>query len=393
MTYAGTGVDYRSMDPFKIFCQKRAEQTANNALRLGAESIEATRGESVYMVKIGDDYFGHVEEGLGTKDVVADDTRKLMRTVARSMRNFTGKTYYDQIGQCTLAMIVNDMITLGIFPISAAMHLAVGDSTWFNDEQRSEDLANGWGNACNLARCIWGGGETPTLRGLVNRTPVLSGSAFGKAKNGRCIDPVNIQHGDAIIILESSGLHANGYTLARKIATNLDPFWRRIAHRLDPQRFPPHGYLEKLSDGRYFGEALLDPTHIYVGAVEDCMDAGVDIHYAVNVTGHGWRKLMRANQRFAYNIDRLPARLPIFDFIQKHGPVSDYEAYGNFNMGAGFVLYVREGNVDKALGVLNRESTYPFRSFRAGWIEKSDVKRVIIRPKRLEFSTETLAVR
>ncbi|HEY9583924.1 MAG TPA: AIR synthase-related protein, partial [Candidatus Paceibacterota bacterium] len=259
--------------------------------------------------------------------------------------------------------------------LSVAMHVAVGTSDWFNDEKRSGDLIAGWKNACNLARCAWGGGETPTLRGIVvPETVLLSGSATGVIKKpmSRLILGDTIQHSDRIVIIESSGIHANALTLARKIADNL-----------------PEGYLTKLSDGRTYGETLLDPTHIYVGLVEDCLNSGVDIHYAVNITGHGWRKLMRATQSFAYVIDTLPTQLPIFDFIQQYGPVDDVEAYGNLNMGAGFALYVEEDDVNVVIDIAGELN---LGAFVAGHIEKGE-KKVIIKPKGLEYAAETLAVR
>ncbi len=364
MTYAGVGVDYEAMDPFKRLAQAAGRETAKNILRLGFSEVEMSRGESAYLMDAGDHYVAHVEEGLGTKDLVAD-----------AMYRLTGKSYYDRIAQCTVAMIVNDMITLGALPLSVAMHLAVGVSSWFNDEKRCGDLIDGWKKACELARCTWGGGETPTLKGIVHPDAVvLSGSAVGVVSpKSRLVNAANIRHGDAIVIIGSSGIHANGLTLARQIAGKL-----------------PEGYLTKLSDGRLYGEALLDPTMIYVPLVEDCFNEGVEIHYAVNVTGHGWRKLMRATQPFSYIIDHIPAPHPVFSFIQEHGPVDDKEAYANLNMGAGFALYVRDIDVRKVLATAH---LLDMSALQAGTIESGKVKRVIINPLGLEYLGQTLGVR
>lgn len=366
MTYTGVGVNYDAMDPFKRMAQTAGRKTADNIRRLNNgefQEVEMSRGESAYLIEAAKSYFAHVEEGLGTKNLVAD-----------AMYRLTGKSYYDHIAQDTVAMIVNDMITLGAVPLSVAMHLAVGDSNWFNDEQRCRDLVEGWKNACNLARCVWGGGETPTLKGVVvPKAIVLSGSAIGLVKpKERLITANNIQHGDVIVLVESSGIHANGLTMARKIADKL-----------------PDGYLTPLDDGRTYGETLLDPTHLYVALVEDCLNRGVNIHYAVNITGHGWRKLMRATQSFAYIVERLPKQLPIFDFLQEHGPVDDAEAYGNFNMGAGFALYISEADADAVLEVA---TSHKLGALRAGHIERGE-KKVVIKPKGLEYSGATLSVR
>ena len=364
MTYAGSGVDYGALDPFKRRAQLAGQSTADVIRRLGVSEVEMSRGESAYLIETPDTYLAHVEEGLGTKNLVADAMYRLIPT----------RSYYDHIAQDTVAMIVNDMITLGALPLAVAMHLGVGSSDWFKDERRTDDLVEGWRKACQLARCAWGGGETPTLSGVVEAAAVvLAGSAIGMIKpKGRLIRP-NIQDGDAIVIFDSSGIHANGLTLARAIAERA-----------------PNGYLTLLSDGRTYGEALLDPTHVYVGLIEDCLNRGVGIHYAVNITGHGWRKLMRAPDPFAYVVERVPVPPPVFDFIQSIGAVDDAEAYGNFNMGAGFAIYVPEADVAMVLDIAK---SFRFQALRAGHIEKSPTKRVVITPKSLEYSAETLGVR
>lgn len=388
MTYKDAGVDYDAMDPFKRAAQMAARNTAKNILRLNNghfKEVEASRGESAYLIETPDSYLAHVEEGLGTKNLVAD-----------AMYELTGKSYYDAIAQDTVAMIVNDMITLGAMPLSVAMHLAVGDSEWFGDENRSTDLIEGWRRACDLARCTWGGGETPTLKGcVVPGSVVLSGSASGVVMpKQRLIKTENIRHGDSIILVESNGIHANGLTLARRIAERQDSTWTKLGNLFSPDRFPlqalPQGYLTKLEDGRTYGETLLDPTHIYVGLVEDCLEAGVKLSYVVNVTGHGWRKLMRAPQMFAYIIDNLPRRQPIFDFIQKYGPMDDYEAYGNLNMGVGLALIVSRRDESKVISIA---ASLGLTAIYGGHVEMTQDKCVVITSKNLTYSASTLGVR
>jgi len=378
MTYKDTGVDYDAMDPVKRFAQLAGRETAVFLERFGFKEVEWSRGESCYLIATPFGYIGFVVEGLGTKNKVADSLREALYMLAIQIHRLTGKTFYDQVGQCNVAMAVNDLITLGALPLVYGQYLGIGASDWLKDGQRARQLIEGTKNACILARCSWGCGETPTLKGIIfPDTADLAGATVGFARKDQLINPANIRPGDAIIFAESSGIHANGLTLARGISDKL-----------------PDGYLTKLSDGRTYGETLLDPTEIYVGLVEDCLKAGVDIHYAVNITGHGWRKLMRATQPFAYIIETLPTQLPIFDFIQKHGPVDDREAYGNLNMGAGFALYVPEEDVAKVLAIGNPSMSPDSDSvFRAGHIEASDIKKVVIKPKGLEYLGSTLGVR
>ncbi len=364
MTYSGSGVDYDSLDPFKRAAQKAAQSTSKNIERFNFRELAISRGESVYLVETPNNYIAHVEEGLGTKNIVAD-----------RMYELTGKSFYKNIAQDTVAMIVNDLITMGALPVSVAMHLAVGDSNWFKNEEISKDLIEGWKSACNLSGCVWGGGETPTLKDIVNpKTAVISGSAVGVIEPKERIIKVDIEDGDTIILIKSSGIHANGLTLARKIAENL-----------------PDGYLTKLEDGRSYGEALLDPTIIYAPFIEDCLDKKIPIHYAVNITGHGWRKLMRATKPFIYTIENIPEPHPVFKFIQKQSGDDDAEMYGNFNMGAGFAVYAPRKNAEEITAIAEKNN---LKAFIAGNITSSEnEKRVVIKPKNIMFEDSSLGVR
>lgn len=367
MSYKDSGVDYGAMDPFKRACQMAAKQTAKNMERFGLKEVGSSRGESAYLFEAADCLWGYVEEGLGTKNLVADAVRK-----------YTGETYYDKVAQCTLAMIINDLITLGALPVVTAMHVAVGSSDWFEDEQRYTDLIQGWQKACHMARCAWGGGETPTLKGIVEPgTAVLSGSGIGIVKpKSMWIDHRDIEIGDVIMLIGSSGIHANGLTMARKIAEKL-----------------PRGYEQLIEPGHVsYGEAILMPTIIYARLIEECLNQGVDIHYTVNITGHGWRKLMRAEENLRYIIEKVPEPQAVFRVIQEYGKVSDRDMYGDFNMGAGFALYVPERDAEE---VENIAESLQMNALKAGFIEGSpdEDKHVIIEPKGLEYSGQDLQVR
>ncbi|MCX6744786.1 MAG: AIR synthase related protein [Candidatus Parcubacteria bacterium] len=366
MTYQGTGVNYDDMDPFKRLAQKAGLETAINIRHLNMTEFTPSRGESAYLVDCGDYFLAQVVEGLGTKNLVAE-----------AMQRLTGELHFDKIAQCCMAMIVNDLITVGALPISAAMYLAVGDSAWFKDEERAKSLIDGWKHACNLSSCTWGGGETPTLKGIINPDTIdLSGAAMGIIRNKQhLITGGKIKHGDVIIIFASSGIHANGLTLARKIAEKL-----------------PQGYLTPIDHtGQTYGRALLEPTEIYVPIIQDCQQWDVDIHYAVNITGHGWRKLMRSQEPFVYVIESVLDPQPVFQIMQKHGPVDDEEAYGNLNMGAGFAIFVSQKDVEVVADIA-KATNIPI--IATGHIEKrGGEKKVIIEPKGITFEGESLQVR
>ena len=157
VNYAQTGVDHSVMDPLKKSAQQAGKQTSKNLLDFGAKEVEQSRGESAYVWEEGDCYRAFVVEGLGTKNLVADQMQKL-----------TGKTYYDQVAQDTVAAIVNDILTVGAVPQVVNAYFGSGGPSWFSDTPRSQSLIDGWAQACNLAGATWGGGETPGLAGIIN---------------------------------------------------------------------------------------------------------------------------------------------------------------------------------------------------------------------------------
>ncbi|MBI5414292.1 phosphoribosylformylglycinamidine cyclo-ligase [Candidatus Peregrinibacteria bacterium] len=363
--YKGSGVHYDLLDPFKIAAQKAAAQTDGNIDYLHLKELPESRGESAFLVEMNGVYIAHVEETLGTKNLIAD-----------AMYKITGKSYYDTIAVDTVGAIINDLITTGALPISLAMHLAVGDSHWFEDTQRQNDLIAGWKKGCNLSSAVWAGGETPTLQGIIEEnTVLLSGSATGIIQNkDHLIRSSNLQDGDRIILLESSGIHANGASLCRKIASETS-----------------EGYETRLSDGRMFGEAVLDETIIYVPVLKDCVASNIHLHYMSHITGHGLRKIMRATQPFAYIIENIFEPLPVFDFIQKKSSLDDTEMYGTFNMGVGFAMYISPNDVEKVLAICSKNG---IRAINAGYVQsKKDSKSLSILPKRIEYAGESLAVR
>src|SRR6476469_932248 len=120
LSYEQSGVDYDRLDAFKRACQQAAASTTGALKAHGLSEPPAIRGESAYLIETPDEYLAHVEEGLGTKNIVADAMLKL-----------TGKSFYRNIGIDTVATIVNDLVTTGALPLSVAMHAAVGDAAWF----------------------------------------------------------------------------------------------------------------------------------------------------------------------------------------------------------------------------------------------------------------------
>lgn len=350
LTYEQSGVDYTKIDPVKVLAQGAARKTGKNLLAEGFTEVEASRGESAYVIDVGDFYLASVTECLGTKALVAD-----------KMRAITGKTYYDSIAQDTIAMAVNDLIAVGAKPLSIHAYWATGGIAWFDDHQRVQDLVDGWKRTCDEIGVAWGGGETPSLSGVVEANAIdLAASCMGIIKpKERLTLGTQLQAGDVIVLLASSGIHANGVSLARKLAERL-----------------PEGYASKLADGRMYGEALLDPTLLYVSVTEALFGAGVNVHYIANITGHGWRKLMRHPESFSYCLTTIPPVPPVLQFLVEKTELDFHEAYGSLNMGAGFALFVAEKDAMRTVDLAERNGV---KAYIAGRVE-SGKKQVVIEP-------------
>jgi phosphoribosylformylglycinamidine cyclo-ligase len=364
LSYESSGVRYDQLDAFKRACQQAARTTAGLLQDHGYAEPAATRGESAYLIEAADHYLAHVEEGLGTKNLVAD-----------AVYAATRRSFYREIGVDLVATIVNDLITCGALPIAVAMHAAVGDSEWFADENRTNGLVEGFADGCRQAGAVWGGGETPTLRGVVDPgTIVLAGSAIGKISPKSLRITGDVQAGDAIIFLASSGVQTNGLTLCRKIADRL-----------------PQGFQTPLGDGRTFGEALLAPSVIYVAFVRECQRRGIKLNYVAHVTGHGWRKLMRLEEPLVYEITA-PRPVPVlFKFIEQAGPVDAREMYATYNMGVGFAAYVAPGQVEATLAAAKATG---YDAWLAGQVKKEGSRKAVVAPSLgLVFEGETLQLR
>lgn len=366
LTYADAGVDYAGgLDEFKRFAQQLAAETVDNLEpdRFGGRAVEGTRGESCTLIEYSNRFVGGVLECLGTKALVAD-----------KMHELTGHCYYTSIGIDLAAMAFNDLCAAGVRPEWAALYVAVGDSSWFADKERGQHLLQGWKHGCDQAGAYWIGGETPSSKDVIEPGAVDLAAAAGGviAPKSQRINPATLRSGNAIVMVGSSGIHANGLSMARKVAEAT-------------------GYDAKLDNGRTFGQALLTPTLIYVKLIQACVRAGIGLTYASNITGHGITKVMRAKQPFVYVLDKVAEPQPEFRFIQEHGPVDLATMYRTFNMGNGLALFLEERDVG---WLIKQAGRLGLQAWKAGYVEKQDdLKRVEIPELDLVFEGDELDIR
>lgn len=366
LSYAQSGVNYDLIDPLKVTAQRAAAATGAHLAAHGFSEVTASRGESAYVIDVGPFYLASIVECLGSKALVAD-----------KMHLLTGKSYYDAIAQDTIAMAINDLITVGATPLVVHAYWAAGGSEWFTDGQRAQALVAGWKSACDRCGVAWGGGETPALAGIVVDGRIdLAASCTGLINpKERLSVGDRLAPGDAIVLLASSGIHANGLSLARKLVERL-----------------PEGYLTPIEPGvsqTSYGEAILAPTELYSPVTEALYRAGITPRYCANITGHGWRKLLRHPAIHTYRIHTLPDVPPVLRFIQQQAKQDDLEAYSTLNMGAGFALFVSADQAQQTVAVAHAQG---IKAWVAGQVEVG-AKRLLIDPLGLEFGDDALQLR
>ena len=363
LSYAQAGVNYDLIDPLKVSAQRAAAATAMHLAGHGFSEVAASRGESAYVVDVGPFYLASIVECLGSKALVADE-----------MATLTCRSWYAGIAQDTIAMAVNDLITVGATPLVVQAYWGAGGSDWFADTERAQALVAGWKQACDTCGVAWGGGETPALAGIVADGRIdLAASCTGLVNPKQRLSVGDrLAAGDVIVLLDANGIHANGLSLARKLAERL-----------------PQGYLTEIEPGLSYGAALLAPTPLYSPVTEALWAAGIVPHYNANITGHGWRKLLRHPAAFTYRIHTVPPVPPVLRFIQQQARQDDREAYSTLNMGAGFALFVAAADAERTVQVAQAQG---IGARIAGSVEAGP-KQVLIEPLGIRFGDDDLQLR
>ncbi|HTZ85710.1 MAG TPA: AIR synthase-related protein [Solirubrobacteraceae bacterium] len=359
-SYRDAGVDYGALDAGKRLAIAKALSTSPLLADRGGRALDASRGEPAFVFELDGRFFAFVVEGLGTKSIIA---RQVLET--------QGENRFADVAYDTVAAILNDLCCVGALPLVVNAYFATGASEWYADAERSGALLEGWRSACVDAGCAWGGGESPSLPGLLDERDIeLAGAAVGALPAGRT--PIlgdALAPGDEIVLVASSGLHANGASLARLIADRL-----------------PDGYATSLADGTSFGSALLAPSLMYAPLVAAALERELPLSYLSHVTGHGLLKLMRPTRALTYRIERLPPVPPVLEFLVAQAGLEPHAAYSTFNMGAGFALYCAAG-AGQALVELAAE--LGLSALLAGSVEKGP-RRVLLEPVGVCFEDAEL---
>jgi len=359
-SYRAAGVDYDALDAGKRLAMAKALSTSSLLQGRGGRALDASRGEPAFVFELGGQAFAFVVEGLGTKSLIA-----------RHVLEGQGINRFADVAYDTVAAILNDLCCVGALPLVVNAYFATGASEWYLELERAAALLEGWRRACADAGCVWGGGESPSLPGLLGERDIeLAGAAVGAVPAGR--SPIlgeRLGPGDEIVLVASSGLHANGASLARLVAGRL-----------------PEGYAAELPGGVTLGAALLEPSVMYVPLVAALLQDDVRLTYISHVTGHGLLKLMRPREPLTYRIERLPEVPEVLGFLVAQAGLDAHAAYSTFNMGAGYALYCAAGEGARIARIAERLG---LSAAVAGRVEEGP-RQVILEPVGVRFSGEEL---
>ena len=254
-------------------------------------------------------------DGVGTKILVAQEMG-----------------IYDTVGIDCVAMNANDVVCVGARPISMVDYIAVQQA----EPQFLGALAKGLHDGAERAGINIPAGEIAQIRELIHGARDgyafdLVGTCIGTVRLDRILIGQDVRPGDAVVAIASSGMHSNGFTLARNVLERAGLRYRDRVPEL----------------GRSLGEELLTPTHIYVKEAVAMLDEALAVKAFIHVTGDGFLNLTRVDAAVGFVIDQLLPVPPIFSVIQQHGQIADAEMFRVYNMGTGFCVVVDPGDAGR----------------------------------------------
>jgi phosphoribosylformylglycinamidine cyclo-ligase len=282
---------------------------------IAAGKVVSGFGHYAGLIKLGSELVALHSDGVGTKVLVAQLMNK-----------------FDTVGIDCVAMNVNDVICVGAQPIGFIDYVALRRP----NEWLLREIAKGLVKGARESQMAIVGGETAVLPDVVaggENAFDLVGMVMGVV-TGKTILGGAIRSGDVIMGIESSGLHSNGYTLARRILLSKYSVDDNADHLV-----------------KTVGEELLIPTRIYVRPVMKILEKNIRVHGLANITGGSFTKLPRLNAKVRYDLSRLPVPTGIFKQIQVDGEIDSKEMYRTFNMGIGFCVIAPKSSADDIIGI------------------------------------------
>jgi phosphoribosylformylglycinamidine cyclo-ligase len=300
--------------------------------REGAFPMLGKVGHFAGLIDFGEYVLALAVDGVGTKMLIADELAD-WRTV----------------GIDCIAMNVNDLYVMNLEPVAFVDYIATDALS----VEKMEQIGKGLDEGARRANMNIVGGETATLKGLVNGLD-LAGTCLGAQRKDRIVTGESIAEGDLIVGVPSSGIHSNGLTLARRVVESCA------------------SYATELENGKTIGEELLTPTRIY-NEVLRVTDA-CTVHGMCHITGGGLLNFLRLGN-FGFSITD-PLEVPeVFRWLQETGNIGTVEMYRTFNMGMGYAFIVPEESVPAIRSILpDARVVGEVVGERGAWIEGTEVR-------------------
>jgi len=297
-------------------------------------------------VKLPIGYFANVIDVAGHGIAISTDGVGSKTMIAAML----GK--YDTVGIDCVAMNVNDVVCVGATPVSLVDYIAADKV----DAAMLDAIAVGLCEGARRAGVSISGGETAQLPDMVAGFD-LAGTAIGHVALDRIVVGADVRAGDAVIGIESNGVHSNGFSLVRHTLFKKHNY--QLSHRFDELDVT-------------LGEELLRPTHIYVKETLDLL-AAMPVKALAHITSDGFLNLTRVQAPVGYVLDNLPAAPPIFALLQRLGEVDDSNMFAVFNMGIGFCAVVNDADAARAVAIA---ASHGKRAWRIGHATADAARRV-----------------
>jgi len=343
LTYADLGIDLKMISKAQ---KKIGALISGTHLLPFTGRVISGYGGYAGLIDLGNRVLALHADGVGSKIIVAQMMNR-----------------FDTIGLDCIAMNVNDIICVGARPLAFVDYIALRSA----NKTLLQQIVKGLVEGAKESNVPIVGGETAILPDVISgfddeNAFDLAGMVLGTvARKSDLVLGQGITDGDVILGVESSGLHSNGYTLARKVLLSkysLDEIPEHLIHTV--------------------GEELLTPTRIYVKPVIEILSRRniIQIHGLAHITGGSFKKLARLNKKVRYILNSLPSVQGIFKQIQVDGRVDLKEMYRTFNMGIGFCVILPRNSVDKVFSIFEK---YRMRCEQIGTVDNNGRGNVIVR--------------
>lgn len=317
-------------------------------------------------------------EGLGT----SDDARPGLDDGQAPLNDEEAEKFWHNIGIKTVSVMTNDAAASGMQTVLISLYLPSSTPEVVFNPVFMRGFLGGFVEGCRQVGCVYFSGETPQLTGkIVEGKLDIAGALFGLVPPGKKpIDGTELDAGDTIVFIESSGPHDNGFTTLRGLAEKL-----------------PQGYRTKIggtgesADLEYW-RAINAPTILYTKFVQDLMRADVRVTNLEPVTGHGWQKLMRSKKKLRYVVEQMLPVPGVFEFVERESGMSKRDMLKVFNYGVGLAVFVKSAqDAQRAVEIASKNN---LKACIAGSVEAANVnggsgkREVIVRPLDITLNEE-----